>query len=79
MNVSDGSHFVIKSPLRANDSEQRKAMRQLDMEMIILEGSLKSTEGIRQLVNQIVLTEESDGQTRTGVFGYLDFNLHSFN
>ncbi|KAH6718576.1 kinase-like domain-containing protein [Leptodontidium sp. MPI-SDFR-AT-0119] len=73
----DGGQFIIKSPLRAEDSEQRKAMRQLDTEMTILKGPLKDTEGIRQLVDQIVLGEVNE-QTRAGVFEYLDFDLHKY-
>jgi len=34
--------------------------------MMILSGPLKNTKGIRQLVDQIVLTEESDGQRTSG-------------
>ncbi|KAI9047123.1 hypothetical protein LZ554_008577 [Drepanopeziza brunnea f. sp. 'monogermtubi'] len=76
---SDGGQFIIKSPLRANDSDQRKAMRQLDTEMMILKGPLKNTEGIRQLVDQIVLTVGVDKQTRAGVFEHLDFDLHRYH
>ncbi|TVY81129.1 Dual specificity tyrosine-phosphorylation-regulated kinase, partial [Lachnellula suecica] len=76
---SDGCQFIIKSPLRAKDSEQRKAMRQLDTEMTILNGPLKNTEDIRQLVDQIVLTEGVDEQTRAGVFEHLDFDLHTYH
>src|SRR3954469_9202266 len=78
MNASDGGKFIIKSPLRAKDSEQRKAMRQLDTEMMILKGPLKNTKGIRQLVDQIVLTVGVDEQTRAGVFEHLDFDLHRY-
>lgn len=78
MNASDGGQFIIKSPLRAKDSEQRKAIRQLDTEMTILKGPLKNTEGIRQLVDQIVLTEGVDEQLRAGVFEHLDFDLHKY-
>ncbi|KAH7308339.1 kinase-like domain-containing protein [Rhexocercosporidium sp. MPI-PUGE-AT-0058] len=76
---SDGEQFIIKSPLRADDSEQRKAMRQLDTEMSILSGPLKNTEGIRQLVDQIVLTEAVDEKVRAGVFERLDFGLHRYH
>jgi serine/threonine protein kinase len=79
MNASDGGQFIIKSPLRAKDSEQRKAMRQLDTEMMILKGPVKNTDGIRQLVDQIVLTVGVDEQTRAGVFEHLDFDLHRYH
>jgi serine/threonine protein kinase len=78
MNASEGGQFIIKSPLRAKDSEQRKAMRQLDTEMTIFKGPLKNTEGIRQLVDQIVLTVGVDEPTRASVFEHLDFDLHRY-
>lgn len=77
--LSGGGQVVIKSPLRAHDHEQRKAMRQLDNEMIILSGPLKNTEGIRQLVDQIVLTEGLDRHSRAGVFEHVDLNLHKYH
>lgn len=76
--ASDGGQVIIKFPLRAQDHEQRKAMRQLDTEMMILSGPLKNTEGIRQLVDQIVLTEGLDRHPRAGVFEHLDFDLYKY-
>lgn len=43
---------------------------------MVLKGPLKNTEGIRQLVDEIVLPGDVDGQTRAGVFEHLDFDLH---
>lgn len=76
--ISDGRQVIIKSPLRAHDHGQRKAMRQLDTEMIILSGPLKNAEGIRQLIDQIILTEGFDRHLRAGVFEHLDFDLHKY-
>lgn len=76
--ASDGGQVIIKSPLRAQDHKQRKAMRQLDTEMMLLSGPLKNIEGIRQIVDQIVLTEGFDTHSRAGVFEHLDFDLHKY-
>ncbi|KAK0111476.1 hypothetical protein ONS95_001831 [Cadophora gregata] len=76
---SDAGQYIIKSPLRCKDSEQSIAMRQLDTEMMILNGPLKDTEGIRQLVDQIDLAMGVDKQTRAGVFEHLDFDLHKYH
>ena len=54
-------------------------MRQLDTEMVILKGPLKNTEGIRQLVDQLVLTVGDDEETRSGVFEHLTFDLHDYH
>ncbi|TVY38720.1 putative serine/threonine-protein kinase [Lachnellula subtilissima] len=76
--ASDGGQVIIKSPFRAQKHEQRKAVRQLDSEITILSGPLKNTEGIRQLVDQVVLTEGLDRHSRLGVFEHLDFDLHKY-
>ncbi|CZS99205.1 uncharacterized protein RCO7_00499 [Rhynchosporium graminicola] len=77
--ASDKGQFIIKSPLRAKDSEQTKALRQLYTEVKILKGPLRNAEGIRQLVDQIDLTVGLDGQIRAGVFEHLDFDLHRYH
>jgi serine/threonine protein kinase len=77
--ISDGGQVIIKSPLRAHDHEQRRAMRQLEMEMMILSGPLKNTEGIRQLVDQLVLPEGLDRNLRAGVFEHLDMDLYKYH
>jgi serine/threonine protein kinase len=79
MKNSDGSPVIIKSPLRRQDDEQRKAIRQLNAEMMILKNPLKNTEGIRQLIDQITISTSSDEDIRAGVFEYLDFDLHKFH
>jgi serine/threonine protein kinase len=79
MIASDGGRFIIKFPLRANDTEQIKAVSQLDTEMMILKGPLKNCEGIRQLVDEIILTEGVDGRIQAGVFEHLDFDLHKYH
>ena len=76
--ASDGGQVIIKSPLRAPDHEQRKAVRQLDTEITILSGPLKNTEGIRQLVDQVVLTEGLDRHSQVGVFEHLEFDFHKY-
>ena len=47
--------------------------------MTVLQGSLKGTEGIRQLVDQIILIDGPADQIRAGVFEHLDFDLHRFH
>ena len=79
MSLSDGNQVIIKSPLRSNDDEQNKAIRQLDTEMMILDGPLKNAGGIRQLIDQIPLQTSRSKETRAGVFESLDTDLHKFH
>lgn len=74
-----GSRVIIKSPLRTTIDEQRKAIRQLNTEMTILRSSLQNTKEIRQLVDQIVLANDQDGEVQAGVFEHLEFDLHSYH
>jgi len=46
--------------------------------MMILNGPLKETAGIRQRLDQIILADEPDEQTLAGVFEYLDFDLDGY-
>ncbi|KAH6718023.1 kinase-like domain-containing protein [Leptodontidium sp. 2 PMI_412] len=76
---SDGGQFNLKSSLRAKDSEQSEAIRQLNTEMTILKGPLRNAQGIRQLVDQIALMAGGEEQTRAGVFKHLDCDFHRYH
>lgn len=77
--TSDGTQVIIKTPLRGQDDEQRKAIRQLDAEMMILNNPLKNAGGIRQLIDQIIIKTGLGEETRAGVFEYLDVDLHKLH
>lgn len=51
-------------------------MRQLHTEVTILKGTLRGTVGIRQLLDQIDLTDPPLKQMQAGVFERLDTDLH---
>jgi serine/threonine protein kinase len=74
-----GSRIIIKSPLRNTIDGQRTAIRQLNTEMTVLSGPLRDTKEIRQLVDQIILANDRDGQILAGVFEHLDFDLHNYH
>ncbi|KAL3425265.1 serine/threonine protein kinase [Phlyctema vagabunda] len=76
--ISDGTQVIIKSPLRKQHAQQSRAIRRLDTEMMILNHPLKDTEGIQQLIDQIIITPSCGTQVRAGVFEYLDHDFHTF-
>lgn len=76
---SDGESVVLKFPLRAHLDEQRKAIRQLETEMALLTGPLKNAEGIRQLVDRIILPDTHHDQIPVAVLEHLDVDLHQLH
>lgn len=79
MSGSDETQVVFKSPLHSHDDQQRKAICQPETEIMVLNGPLETTDGIRELVDQIALTEGLDGEMRTDVFEYLEFDLRRYH
>ena len=76
---SDGESVILKFPLRAHHDEQIKAIRQLETEMTVLTGPLKNAEGIRQLVDHIILPGMHNDQIPAAVFEHLDVDLHQLH
>ncbi|KAH8804582.1 kinase-like domain-containing protein [Xylogone sp. PMI_703] len=76
---SDGKKVIVKSPLRPLPEKQRKATRQLNTEMTVLNGPLKGAKGIRQLVDQITIYAGPNQELQAGVFEYFDTDLHKYH
>ena len=72
--------MLFKSPLRCDPDDQNQALRQLHNEINLLSGPLRGVEGVRQVVDEVDLQDESTTtEVRAGVFEYLEIDLHKFH